>query len=136
MSDLSDYNFPPEVILDAAGAPVGLYRDNQDPSIPTRLHAVPLINAKSEPIVDPVSGEPETQMLPYSDPRTVAQLAKEGYEVTEDGNGIIAIEGNKLTDGPLPQVRVGETSDEAIARFVAAGYVDEPAPVEDDAKES
>lgn len=83
-----------EVILDASGAPLGVYRENQDPSDPQRVHPVPRTNFRGDPIVE--NGEPVTADLSLDDPRTLQQLAKEGLQV--DGNALVAIEGHPLTD--------------------------------------
>lgn len=89
-------DFPPDIIIDANGDPVGRLRANQDPSEERRLHPVPRRNARGEVILD---GEvPDTVMLPLSDQRTVAQLATEGLKVAEDGATLIAIEGHPDTD--------------------------------------
>lgn len=85
---MSDY--PANVILDARGAPVGLYRDNQDPSEPDRLHPVPKKNSLGAPIIDASTGEPEVMMLPLDDPRVVAQLAEENLRV--EGVVLVAVD--------------------------------------------
>lgn len=82
--------YPANVILDERGDPVGLYRDNQDPSEPDRLHPVPKTNANGDPILDG-NGDPEVRMLPLDDPRTVEQLKAEGLKV--DGVTLVADEG-------------------------------------------
>ncbi len=84
---MSDY--PANVILDERGEPVGLYRDNQDPTEPDRLHPVPKTNAKGDVILDN-AGNPEVRMLPLDDPRTLTQLSEEGLQV--DGQVLVAIE--------------------------------------------
>lgn len=81
-------DFAPHVILDAAGEPIGVYRENQDPADITRLHAVPRVNAYGEPIIE--GDEPAVQMLPLDDPRTVKQLEAEGLAV--DGNVLVTVE--------------------------------------------
>lgn len=77
--------YAPHVILDAAGDPIGVYRENQDPSDAQRFHAVPKINAYGEPILD--AGEPVVSMLPLEDPRALAQIDSEGLKL--DGNVLI-----------------------------------------------
>lgn len=108
-------DFPPDIILDASGAPVGRLRPNQDPSEERRLHPVPRRNAQGEMILD--GGAPDTVMLPLSDPRTVAQLATEGLKVAEDGSTLVAIEGHPDTD-------IQPTDEElAIAKQRLAGKI-------------
>lgn len=82
--------FSPDIIVDANGHPLGVYRDNQDPSDATRLHPVPKTNAKGEPIKDGDSNV--IQMLPLNDPRVAEELAKAGLAVHEDGVHLVAIE--------------------------------------------
>jgi len=89
-------DFPPDVILDANGDPIGRYRPNQDPTDITRLHPVPKTNAHGEPIFD--GGEIVVAMLPLDDPRTTAQLEREGLQLHDDGMTLIAIEGHPETD--------------------------------------
>lgn len=68
----------PTFILDETGAPIGVYRDNQDPLHPQRVHPVQPTNAKGEPIVDEITGEPVIIDLPLDDPRAVSAFTAQG----------------------------------------------------------
>lgn len=79
-------DFGPQVILDAAGDPIGIYRDNQDPETIQRVHAIPQTNAKGDVILN-AKGEPVMVELPLDHPRVTAALAAIGRVV--DGTAIV-----------------------------------------------
>jgi len=81
--------FGPDIILDAGGNPIGRYRDNQDPADAQRLHPVPRVNSKGEPIMD--AGEPVVVMLPLDNQKVAAVLAADGMTVADDGISIVTI---------------------------------------------
>lgn len=101
-------DFPAHVILDADGNPIGVYRENQDPSEPTRLHPVPRTNAFGEPITEQVyvGLDPEGEaifaeqavvaMLPIDDPRVTAQLEAEGLKL--EGTVLVSADPDTVVD--------------------------------------